>query len=263
MVKIYDVNGNPTGEIKLPIVFSTPYRPDLIQRAVLAGQANRRQSYSTDPLAGKRTSAHFHGARHIPFSMQNREMARAARVHGSNPGQDFRARFNPQARSGRAPHPPKVEKVFAQKINDRERRLAIASAIAATVDHSLVLARGHKADMELPVIVEDDIQKIKRTKDLMKVLVALKLGADINKAADCKIRAGRGKMRGRKYKKKKSLLVVVGADEGVGKAARSISGVDICTVGRLNAELLAPGSHAGRLTLWSKAAIEQLTKTYT
>ncbi|MEM7820454.1 MAG: 50S ribosomal protein L4, partial [Candidatus Aenigmatarchaeota archaeon] len=205
MVKIFDINGNVSGEIELPPIFSTPYRPDIIQRAVLAAQANRRQPYGVDPLAGKRTSAHFRGARRGFGSMQNREMARGPRVFGSNPGQDFRERFAPQARGGRQAHPPKTSKIWSLKINDTERRLAIASAIAATANSDLVKARGHRFSAELPIIIEDDIQKISKTKELMKIFTALKLDADLDRARKRTIRAGRGKMRGRKYKHRKSL----------------------------------------------------------
>jgi large subunit ribosomal protein L4e len=260
MVKIYNIAGTAAGEMKLPSVFSTPYRPDLIQRAVLSSQSNRRQPYGADPLAGKRTSAHFRGARRGFGCMQNREMARGPRIFGSSPGQDFRERFAPQARGGRQSHPPKIDKIWALKINDKERKLALASAIAATADAAVVAARGHKLGAELPVVVENDVQKISKTKELMKILAALKLDGDVERASVRRVRAGRGKMRGRKYKTKKSLLIVVGEDKGVCKAARAIAGVDVCTVAKLNAELLAPGGHAGRLTVWSKDAVEQLTK---
>ncbi|MHA2376385.1 MAG: 50S ribosomal protein L4, partial [Candidatus Thorarchaeota archaeon] len=56
----------------------------------------------------------------------------------------------------------------------------------------------------------------------------------------------------------KSFLVVVGTDQGVSLAARNLSGVDIAEVHGLNAELLAPGTHPGRLVLWTKSALERL-----
>lgn len=261
MVKVYDVKGAAAGEIKLPAVFSTPYRPDVIQRAVMASQANSRQPYGTDPLAGHRTSAYFRGSRRGFGSMQNKEMARGPRIYGGNPGQDFRERFAPQARGGRQTHPPKITKIWSQKINNSERKLAIASAIAATADPALVSARGHKVgDIDFPIVIESDVQKITKTKDMVKTLSALKLDKDLDRASVSNVRSGRGKLRGRKYKTKKSLLIVVAEDAGVVRAAGSIPGVDACTVAHLNAELLAPGGHAGRLTVWSKSAIEQLAK---
>jgi large subunit ribosomal protein L4e len=43
-------------------------------------------------------------------------------------------------------------------------------------------------------------------------------------------------------------------------AAMNIPGVDVVEVKQLNAENLAPGAKAGRLTIWSQAAIESLSK---
>ena len=73
-----------------------------------------------------------------------------------------------------------------------------------------------------------------------------------------KIRAGKGKRRGRRYKSGTSVLIVINEDKGLVKAARNIKGVDISTVDNLNAELLAPGTHAGRLTIWTESALEKL-----
>ena len=73
-----------------------------------------------------------------------------------------------------------------------------------------------------------------------------------------KIRAGKGKKRGRKYKRKKSILFVVGKAEKIFKAARNLEGVDVVESRNLNAELLAPGALAGRLTVWSEDALKGL-----
>ena len=75
-----------------------------------------------------------------------------------------------------------------------------------------------------------------------------------------KVRAGKGKMRGRKMKKTVGPLIVVAEDEGIKKAARNMPGVDVETVDSLNVELMAPGTHPGRLTIWTRSAIEQLKK---
>jgi large subunit ribosomal protein L4e len=70
---------------------------------------------------------------------------------------------------------------------------------------------------------------------------------------------GKGKIRGRKYKNRKSLLIVAASDQGLGKAARNLPGVDFITVEKLNAELLAPGTHAGRLTIWTEGSLQKLS----
>lgn len=248
MAKIYNMDGSVKGEMKLPSVFTTAYRPDLIQRAVLAIQSANRQAYSSDPLAGKRTSAHYHGARKKRYSMMNKEMARMARSHNTSSQQELRARFVPQARSGRATHPPKAEKVWLQKINNKERKLAIASAIAAASQKMLVIV--------------DDLESLKKTKDIKTLMLALKLENELERAKIKTVRAGRGKMRGRKYKRKKSALFVVSKNNGILHAAENMPGADVCSVKCLNAELLAPGCRPGRLSIWSESAVKQAGEIY-
>jgi len=63
-------------------------------------------------------------------------------------------------------------------------------------------------------------------------------------------------LRGRRYKQRKSLLIVT-ADAPL-KAAENLAGVDVATVDQLNTELLAPGTHAGRLTVWTESALAKL-----
>jgi len=63
-------------------------------------------------------------------------------------------------------------------------------------------------------------------------------------------------MRGRRYKQRKSILIVTG-DEPL-RAARNLAGVDAVAVDQLNAELFAPGTEAGRLTVWTESAIRRL-----
>jgi large subunit ribosomal protein L4e len=262
MTKTYNVDGSPKGEMKLPNVFSVEYRPDLIKRAVLVIQSNKRQPYGANKLAGKRTAAHYHSRRHGRYTMMNREMARMKRTHGGPPGQQFRARFVPQAVSGRKAHPPKPEKDWKQKINKKERILAIKSAIAATINFDLVKKRHNVKKIELPIIVDDKLETINKTKDLKKAIELLKLKDDLERASKKKVRPGKGKMRGRKYKKKKSVLIVVNNKKEISKAGKNILGVDVCLVKNLNAELLAPGTQAGRLTIWSESAIKRLGEIY-
>jgi large subunit ribosomal protein L4e len=260
---IFDTQGNVKGDIELPKVFSISYRPDLIKRAVLAVQSHNRQSYGVDVLAGKRTSAHYHGVRHYRYSMMNKEMARMHRIHQGPPGLNLTARIAPQARKGREAHPPIVEKIFWQKINDKERILAIKSAIAATAIKDIVAKRGHMINsIILPIVVDDSLQEIKKTKQIKQFLEKIGLKEELKRSSKKKVRAGKGKMRGRRYKKRKGPLIVVAEDKGLINAARSIAGIDCCLVNRLNAELLAPGTNAGRLTIYTESAIRKLGEIY-
>jgi len=53
-------------------------------------------------------------------------------------------------------------------------------------------------------------------------------------------------------------LIVVVNDKGISKAVKSMSGVDAVRIGELSAEALAPGTMPGRVTIWSKGAVEKL-----
>lgn len=258
---VFNLEGKAVEEIELPKVFSTPVREDLIARAVFTIQANGRQPYGADPMAGKRSSAHYHGRRRRErWTMMGREMSRQPRLHGKIPGfLMWRARIAPHTVKGREAHPPKVEKVWKKKMNKKERKLAIKSAIAATADASLVKARGHRiADMKMPIVVDDALQSMKKTADLKKFIEAVGLKKELARIQVRKVRAGKGKRRGRKYKKRIGPLIVVKEDKGIGKAVGNLPGVHVSMVENLNAEYLAPGASAGRLTIWTKSAIKNL-----
>ncbi|MBI4017980.1 MAG: 50S ribosomal protein L4 [Candidatus Aenigmarchaeota archaeon] len=258
MPKLYDLSGKAVGDVELPAIFRTPYRPDVIKRAVLAAQSRQRQPYGSDVLAGKRTSAHYHGRRKYRFAMMNKEMSRIPRIHGKGAGvYAFRARFAPHAVKGRRAHPPKAEKKWEQFVNKKERALALYSALAASAMNNLVTARGHMFEGEVPFIVVDDFESVGKTKDIMKTLKSIGLGKELERCARKKERAGRGKMRGRRYKKKKGPLLVASKDCAMLKAAANIPGVDAVSVNKLSAEQLAPGAHAGRLLIITKAALEK------
>jgi large subunit ribosomal protein L4e len=160
---------------------------------------------------------------------------------------------------GRRAHPPKTETDRTEKINKKEKRLAVRSAIAATIDADLVKARGHKFTAEVPFVADDAIEDLVKIKEVISFLQAAGLYDDIIRAKEGKhIRAGKGKRRGRKYKNRKSVLIVTGEESPLSKAANNLPGVDVATVSALNAELLAPGTHAGRLTVWTQSAITNM-----
>jgi len=242
---VRDLNGEDAGTVDLPEVFETAYRPDLIKRAVLAAQANRKQAYGADPYAGLRTPAESFGS--------GRGMAHVPRSNGQG------ARV-PQTVGGRKAHPPKAEKDQGKGINDKERKLAVRSAIAATADAELVAERGHEfdSDLELPLVVSDDFEDLVKTREVVDLLEALDVHADIERADDGRsIKAGQGKARGRKYREPKSVLFVT--SEEPSKAARNLAGADVTTAAQVNAEDLAPGTHAGRLTLWTESALAEVS----
>ncbi|WP_456366409.1 50S ribosomal protein L4 [Thermococcus sp.] len=248
-VKVFNLEGEPVDEVELPEVFSTPFRPDLIRRAVIASWTHRVQPQGRSPFAGKRRVTENIGKGH--------GMARVERIKTS----PRFAAFVPFARGGRRTHPPKVEKKIREGINKKERKLALMSAIAATANPDLVRGRGHIVDSvpSFPLVVTDDLEKVFKTAQTREIFRKLGLWDDIERAKrSTKIRAGKGKMRGRRYKRAKGPLIVVAKNEGIIQGARNHPGVDVVTVDNLSVELLAPGTHPGRLTLWTKGALEKL-----
>ena len=251
-VRVFDLEGNPVREVELPPVFNAPVRPDLIRRAVLALLTSRLQPKGTDPMAGKRTTAESWGVGY--------GVARVPRIKGGT-----RVAFVPQAVGGRRAHPPRVEKKIREYINEKEKRLATISALAATASAEIVAARGHRVAnaKQVPPVVVDEFEGLTRTRDVREVLKALGVWEDVERAMRGKrIRAGKGKMRGRRYKVPKSLLIVTGSVAPVAIAARNLPGVDVATAWLLNVVDLAPGGHPGRLTLYTESALRELAKRF-
>jgi large subunit ribosomal protein L4e len=168
----------------------------------------------------------------------------------------------PQATKGREAHPPKVFKVWKEKINRKEWLKAFMSAVAATADKAVVLSRGHRIDgvKNMPIIVDDGVQGMKKTSEVRKMLLSLGLEAELERASETKTRPGRGKSRGRAVKVRKGPLIVVAEDKGIVKSAAGIRGVDAVRLADLCVSDIAPGSKPGRVTVWAKSAIEALEK---
>ena len=256
-IKVYSLEGEVIDEIKLPDIFNEEFRPDIIKRAVISSQTARIQPWGTDPMAGKRTTAESYGS--------GRGAAMVPRVKGSRHPAGSKAAFVPPAVGGRKAHPPRPITVYHEKINRKERRLAIRSAFAATSFKEVVENRGHIIDFvrQVPVVSDVEFAKVKSTKETREIFKKLGIMEDIVRAKTGKtIRAGKGKLRGRKYKVPKGPLIVVGEDKGISLGARNHPGVDIVSVENLNTELLAPGTHPGRFTIFTKSAIEKLGELF-
>jgi large subunit ribosomal protein L4e len=252
--QIFNLQGKPTGNAILPSVFDTPLRPDVIKRAVLSIQSHRLQHQGRDLMAGKKTTAESRGT--------GMALARVPREKGGG----GKAAFAPGTVGGRQAHPPKVATRIVKEIPKKEKRLALLSAIAATASKETVAKRGHEVEgvLEIPLIVADTLVELTKTSEVEEALTNLGLITDIYRVRESRsIRAGKGKHRGRKMKQAIGPLIVIAENKGnIVKAAKNIPGIDIVTVKNLNPELLAPGTHPGRLTMWTNGAIEQLEKLY-
>lgn len=261
-LKILDLENKEKGKIRLPKQFEEEIRPDLIKRDVLAIMSHKRQGYGASPEAGKRASAIISKRRRDYRGCYGYGISRIPRKILSRRGMrmNWQGAFAPGTVGGRQAHPPKAEKVWWQKINKKERRMAIRSAISATIKKELVEKRGHRVMDNYPFVIDSAIENIDKTKKAKDVLMRLGLEEELKRCEKKKVRAGKGKMRGRKYRKKKGPLIVVSKDCGLIKSAGNIPGINVCAIKNINAELLAPGAVPGRLTLWSRGAIELLEK---
>jgi large subunit ribosomal protein L4e len=253
MTTIYGLDGEAAGETELPDVFTEPLREDLIRRAVQAAKANRTQPHGTDDYAGMRTPAESPGS--------GRGVAHVPRNRRGPRGEQQGARV-PQTIGGRTAHPPKAEADRGLDLNDKERKAAIQSAVAATGDAETVADRGHDfegEDLSFPIVVSDDFEDLVKTQDVVSLLESLGIYADIERAEDGRnVRAGRGTTRGRTYQEPSSILFVTSSETGPSKAARNLAGADVATGREVNAEDLAPGGAPGRLTVWTEAAIAEV-----
>jgi len=261
---VYSISGEKIREIELPPIFEEEYRPDIINRAVSVIRANRRQPYGPSPMAGMRHSVETWG--------KGRGVARVQRVTG-----DRRAAQSPNNVGGRRSHPPRPEHSWKEKMNKKEIAKALRSALAATADRETVSGRGHRFrdDLAMPIVVEDALEDFetlvrekaeregydtfKFTQELLELAENIGIDTDLRRAGNgMKIRAGRGKMRGRKYRSPKSVLIVVSRKEAIERAARNLTGVEVVTARELNVEHLAPGGDPGRLTIFTEKALGEM-----
>ena len=245
-VQILRVSGGKSTEINLPAQFSEPVREDLIRRAVSSLRMSRRQPYGADPIAGKRQGYHTPKRRKRFKTTYGKGISRIRRKHLWARGGQFYwiGAFVASATGGRKAFAPRSGKVLIEKINRKERRKAIRSAMAASNI----------------VVMDDKLESVKKTSEMFNAFKSNKMDSELNRSKERKIRAGVGTRRGRKYKTKVGPLIVVSKACPAMLAADNLQGVEVSVVNNLNAELLAPGGDIGRTTVWSKSALEKLDK---
>ncbi len=261
-LKIKTLKNVEKGAVSLPKQFSEEVRRDIITRAVLTIQNNNRQPYGADPEAGKKSSAELSRRRRKYRGSYGSGISRVPRKILSRRGTRMMwvGAFAPGTVGGRRAHAPKSEKIWAIKLNNKERQKAIRSALAATVDATLVSSRGHQIPDIYPFVLADEFQLLSKAKDVVSALKLLGFEKELERSAIKKVRAGKGKARGRKYQKKTGALLVVGEDCPLLLSAKNIAGLDVVKVTELNAELLAPGADVGRLTLYTESALAKMEK---
>jgi len=257
LVSVFSLTGDKSGETPLPAVMTAPLRPDVVQFVHTNINKNKRQAYAVSPWAGKQVSASSWGT--------GRAVARIPRVGGGGTSRSGQGAFGNMCRGGRMFAPTKTWRRWHRKVNGAQRRYAVASALAASAVPALVMARGHKIDdvPEVPLVVDDALEATAKTAAAKDILAALGALDDVTKSANSKkIRAGKGKARGRRYVLRRGPLVIYKTNDGVERAFRNLPGVELCCVDRLNLLQLAPGGHMGRFCIWSQSALDALDVIY-
>jgi large subunit ribosomal protein L4e len=252
-INVYDLDGKKKILIDKPAIFSVKPRKDLIQMSNNVAQSKNKQSQGRDISAGLKNISKSWGTGY--------GMSRAPRRKGSGFSTARNVGRVPFARGGRRTHPIKSEKVITKKINKKTKKLSIISAISDSGDKNWVLKRGYNVQNipELPLVIDDKIQTIKKTETIYSILCDLGFEKELFKIKTSKkVRSGKGKGRGRKYKTRKGILIIIKDDFGIVKASRNIPGTDIIKFENMSINNLAPGGVSGRLILWSQSAFNEL-----
>lgn len=255
-VSFYSQDGSSKGKIELPEIFETEVREDLIIRAVLSEESEKLQPKGVFPRAGLQTTARYVGKKEAYHSLKNRGGAKLPRELYPK-GRIGRVRVVPWSTKGRRAHPPKVEKVLVERINKREKKKALFSAIAATSKKELVGKKHIVPDSDIPIILDDSCSSISKTKDVVNLFEKIGLIKDIERA-DERRKRNNGRKGG--VKTPKSILLISDKDSKLLKAAKNLPGVTVSKIDALKVSDLAPGGVPGRLTVWTKSAIENLKK---
>ena len=241
-----------------------------MRNAVHSSRANRRQPYGHRNHGGKR--APQAGMKHsVEWWGKGRGVSRIMRKTGQRT-----AAQNPHTRGGRRAHGPMVEKDWSMKLNAKQKRIARDSAISASCDPEIVASRGHKFEdgLRFPIVIDsytevnngkseshnpEKIPISNGTRKFVSIMHGLGLGMDLERAKKGRsIRAGKGKMRGRRRRTPKSVLLIVSNMDSLAKSARNVPGVDVVAAKDLCAEDLAPGGDIGRLAVWTADAIKEM-----
>jgi large subunit ribosomal protein L4e len=252
-VPVYSATGEVQGNVRLPDVYRVPVRKDLIHRVFMSEFTAAIQPKGRDPMAGMRTTAVSLGIHH--------GLARVPRVKGST-----RARLAPFVRGGRLAHPPRVDENIKEEVNKLERLMGTMSALAATAYVDLVRARGHVFEASaVPIVIDSAVlQSVKRTREARELLKKLGVYSDVERAAEgTKVRAGKGKMRGRRYVEPKSVLFVLEDHASpFAMAVKGLPGVDVVKPQLVSVLELAPGGVPGRLTVVTMKSLELLASRF-
>ena len=244
---------NTQETIELPQVFSSSIRRDIVEKTQAA--MFKKQRYTVFPLAGKQSSTGKQSHTRRKFkTLYGKGISRVPRKALWRRGDQFYwvGTFIPGTVKGRQAHPPKIGR-RDRVINKKEKILALRSCIAATASKELLQQNysTFNSKLELPIIIKSSL--LGKTKEIVNALKINKI--EILK--DKKIRAGKGKTRGRKYKNAKKILLILGEKE---KSPTSI--FNSIKISQLNTQDLSLNGKPGKLVIYTENAIKELGSKY-
>ena len=112
-VQTFTTTGTKENEIELPLVFSTPFRKDLISKSFTNLNSHKFQPQGRHPTAGMDVVARSND----PPTGQG--TSRIAKMRGGGGGRQGEAGGVASVRGGRQAHPPKVQKIIFKKLNKK------------------------------------------------------------------------------------------------------------------------------------------------
>lgn len=253
----FDDPSEKAGVVPMPAALTAPLRPDWVHYCFTNMNKNHRQPISVGGKVGYETAAESWGT--------GRAVARVPRAPGGGTHRAGQGAFGNMCRGGGMFSPTKTWRRWHRRVPLRLRRHAVVSALSASTLPPLVMARGHRINevQELPIVVTDGLESMKRTRPTVKILEKLGLKEDLQRVINSKtIRAGKGKARNRKYVMRNGPMVIYNKNDGIVRAMRNIPGVVTTNVRRINLLKLAPGGHFGRLLIWTESAFKMMKKMY-
>ena len=216
-VKVYNQQGEVVGATELnPAIFAVALKPELIQQAVVAQQANTRR-----PIAKTKDRSEVRGGGRKPWRQKGTGRAR----HGSI--------RSPLWRGGGVTFGPTNQRNFALKINKKAKRKALAMVLT------------DKARQEKIILLDQLVLAETKTKKLFEILQNLKLRSKKLSPAAKKSTVNPAVKKSQpavipaspppaKNKLAGVLLVLAEKDQKINRAGRNLPQVRVTNVNSLN-----------------------------
>lgn len=251
--QLYDVKGTKKKDIALPAFFDAPVRKELVMRAV--EYEREPQPYGLYVEAGRRhvASGIISHKRHDWKGQYGRGIARTPRKILWRRGTQFNwvgAEVS-NTRGGRRPHGPKPSTNLL-RMNKKEYKIALRSALAATAQERFLKQRYEtfeKASFAFPIVVESSFMS-SNTKTFNQFIETVFGPLSRLALRSEEVRAGKGKLRGRRYKRNAGVLLIIGSKEQA-----KIGGIESCSIKDITVGSLYP---LGRLVIMTEQAVEEM-----